>query len=66
MGILGDHFSKESESCLDYDSVVKGFVTIENVALVNDEGIGMDGVSSTTNEIFGPVKYVGANVIMII
>ncbi|KAL3830358.1 hypothetical protein ACJIZ3_019160 [Penstemon smallii] len=46
-------------------SSVKGFATIDNLALVNVEGTGMAGVPGTANEIFGAVKDVGANVIMI-
>ncbi|KAL9225119.1 hypothetical protein vseg_001079 [Gypsophila vaccaria] len=44
---------------------VKGFATIDNVALINVEGTGMAGVPGTANAIFGAVKEVGANVIMI-
>ncbi|OVA14558.1 Aspartate/glutamate/uridylate kinase [Macleaya cordata] len=47
------------------DSVVKGFATIDNLALVNVEGTGMAGVPGTASAIFGAVKDVGANVIMI-
>ncbi|KAK3229724.1 hypothetical protein Dsin_001605 [Dipteronia sinensis] len=47
------------------DSPVKGFATIDNLALVNVEGTGMAGVPGTANAIFGVVKDVGANVIMI-
>lgn len=56
---------EESEPCSDSDSVVKGFATIDNVALVNVEGTGMAGVPGTASAIFGSVKDVGANVIMI-
>lgn len=44
---------------------VKGFATIDNLALVNVEGTGMAGVPGTASAIFGAVKDVGANVIMI-
>ncbi|KAK7331438.1 hypothetical protein VNO77_25663 [Canavalia gladiata] len=44
---------------------VKGFTTIDNLALVNVEGTGMAGVPGTASAIFGAVKDVGANVIMI-
>ncbi|CAN4099987.1 unnamed protein product [Withania somnifera] len=44
---------------------VKGFATIDNLALVNVEGTGMAGVPGTASDIFGAVKNVGANVIMI-
>ncbi|CAM8989189.1 unnamed protein product [Rhodiola kirilowii] len=46
-------------------SLVKGFATIDNLALVNVEGTGMAGVPGTASTIFGAVKDVGANVIMI-
>ncbi|XP_061369165.1 bifunctional aspartokinase/homoserine dehydrogenase 1, chloroplastic-like [Gastrolobium bilobum] len=44
---------------------VRGFTTIDNLALVNVEGTGMAGVPGTASTIFGTVKDVGANVIMI-
>ncbi|AET04095.2 putative homoserine dehydrogenase, Aspartate kinase [Medicago truncatula] len=44
---------------------VKGFATIDNLALVNVEGTGMAGVPGTASAIFAAVKDVGANVIMI-
>nr|GMD68767.1 bifunctional aspartokinase/homoserine dehydrogenase, chloroplastic-like [Ipomoea batatas] len=47
------------------ESLVKGFATIDNVALVNVEGTGMVGVPGTASAIFNAVKDVGANVIMI-
>lgn len=47
------------------DAVVKGFATIENVALINVEGTGMAGVPGTASSIFSAVKNVGANVIAI-
>ncbi|CAK9171482.1 unnamed protein product [Ilex paraguariensis] len=47
------------------ESPVKGFATIDNLALVNVEGTGMPGVPGTSSAIFGAVKDVGANVIMI-
>ncbi|CAL9758153.1 unnamed protein product [Musa acuminata subsp. burmannicoides] len=47
------------------ESVVKAFATIDNLALVNVEGTGMAGVPGTASAIFGTVKDVGANVIMI-
>ncbi|XP_075486505.1 bifunctional aspartokinase/homoserine dehydrogenase, chloroplastic-like [Primulina tabacum] len=53
------------EDCHRVDSPVKGFATIDNLALVNVEGTGMAGVPGTASDIFGAVKDVGANVIMI-
>ncbi|ONK68437.1 uncharacterized protein A4U43_C05F11490 [Asparagus officinalis] len=47
------------------ESCVKAFATIDNLALVNVEGTGMAGVPGTASAIFGTVKDVGANVIMI-
>ncbi|RAL50348.1 hypothetical protein DM860_008022 [Cuscuta australis] len=47
------------------ESLVKGFATIDNIALVNVEGTGMAGVPGTVSTIFSAVKDVGANVIMI-
>ncbi|KAF2290462.1 hypothetical protein GH714_013427 [Hevea brasiliensis] len=55
----------ENEDGQKLDSPVKGFATIDNVALVNVEGTGMAGVHGTASAIFGAVKDVGANVIMI-
>lgn len=57
--------AEEFEPCSDSDSIVKGFATVDNVALVNVEGTGMAGVPGTASAIFGSVKDVGANVIMI-
>ncbi|KAJ9128675.1 hypothetical protein P3X46_034620 [Hevea brasiliensis] len=54
-----------SEDDQKLDSPVKGFATIDNVALVNVEGTGMAGVPGTASAIFSAVKDVGANVIMI-
>ncbi|CAL5328533.1 unnamed protein product [Camellia sinensis] len=47
------------------ESLVKGFATIDNLAIVNVEGTGMAGVPGTASVIFDAVKDVGANVIMI-
>ncbi|KAJ4836494.1 hypothetical protein Tsubulata_041568 [Turnera subulata] len=54
-----------TEDAKKFESPVKGFATIDNVALVNVEGTGMAGVPGTSSAIFGAVKDVGANVIMI-
>ncbi|XP_058073858.1 bifunctional aspartokinase/homoserine dehydrogenase 2, chloroplastic-like isoform X2 [Magnolia sinica] len=55
----------ENGDCQGLEYVVKGFATIDNLALVNVEGTGMAGVPGTASAIFGVVKDVGANVIMI-
>lgn len=44
---------------------VKGFATIDNVALINVEGTGMVGVPGTASAIFSTMKDAGVNVIMI-
>ncbi|XP_020590374.1 bifunctional aspartokinase/homoserine dehydrogenase 1, chloroplastic-like [Phalaenopsis equestris] len=56
---------KENGEGTALESVVKAFATIDNLALVNVEGTGMAGVPGTASAIFGAVKDVGANVIMI-
>ncbi|XP_016472119.1 bifunctional aspartokinase/homoserine dehydrogenase, chloroplastic [Nicotiana tabacum] len=55
----------EYEDGQKVESLVKGFATIDNVAIVNVEGTGMAGVPGTASAIFSAVKDVGANVIMI-
>ncbi|XP_048130477.1 bifunctional aspartokinase/homoserine dehydrogenase 1, chloroplastic-like isoform X1 [Rhodamnia argentea] len=55
----------EDDDSHKLESYVKGFATIDNLALVNVEGTGMAGVPGTASAIFGAVKDVGANVIMI-
>ncbi|XP_044511708.1 bifunctional aspartokinase/homoserine dehydrogenase 1, chloroplastic-like [Mangifera indica] len=55
----------ENEDNQIVDTPVKGFATIDNLALINVEGTGMAGVPGTASAIFGAVKEVGANVIMI-
>ncbi|KAK4747695.1 hypothetical protein SAY87_014281 [Trapa incisa] len=55
----------DEEDSPKVESYVKGFATIDNLALVNVEGTGMAGVPGTASAIFGAVKDVGANVIMI-
>ncbi|KAG5015330.1 hypothetical protein JHK85_021466 [Glycine max] len=55
----------DHEDSQNLQNFVKGFATIDNLALVNVEGTGMAGVPGTASAIFGAVKDVGANVIMI-
>ncbi|XP_020233105.1 bifunctional aspartokinase/homoserine dehydrogenase, chloroplastic [Cajanus cajan] len=55
----------DHEDMQNLQNHVKGFATIDNLALVNVEGTGMAGVPGTASAIFGAVKDVGANVIMI-
>ena len=47
------------------DGMVKGFATIDNVALINVEGTGMVGVPGTAAAIFSAVRDAGCNVAMI-
>ena len=47
------------------DGMVKGFATIDHVALINVEGTGMVGVPGTAAAIFGAVRDAGCNVVMI-
>ncbi|KAF9603535.1 hypothetical protein IFM89_037016 [Coptis chinensis] len=63
--MIGGTSREDNGDAQRLDSVVKGFATIDNVALVNVEGTGMAGVPGTASAIFGTVKDVGANVIMI-
>ncbi|XP_065881177.1 bifunctional aspartokinase/homoserine dehydrogenase 1, chloroplastic-like [Euphorbia lathyris] len=58
-------YMDEHENLRELDAPVKGFATVDNVALINVEGTGMAGVPGTASAIFGAVKDVGANVIMI-
>lgn len=44
---------------------MKGFATIDHVALINVEGTGMVGVHGTASAIFTTVRDAGVNVIMI-
>jgi aspartokinase/homoserine dehydrogenase 1 len=44
---------------------VKGFSTIENVALINVEGTGMLGVPGVASRLFGALREVSISVIMI-
>ena len=45
--------------------LVKGFATIEGVALVNVEGTGMIGVPGTAHRLFGALHEAGVSVMMI-
>lgn len=49
----------------DRQILVKGFATIDDVALINVEGTGMVGVHGTASAIFTTVRDAGVNVIMI-
>jgi aspartokinase/homoserine dehydrogenase 1 len=44
---------------------VKGFATIEGMALVNLEGTGMIGIPGMAQRLFGSLKDVGVSVVMI-
>ena len=47
------------------DFAVKGFATVEGVALVNVEGTGMIGVPGTAQRLFGALREAGISVVMI-
>jgi aspartokinase/homoserine dehydrogenase 1 len=44
---------------------VKGFTTVDQVALLNLEGTGMIGVPGIANRLFGSLREIGVSVIMI-
>jgi aspartokinase/homoserine dehydrogenase 1 len=44
---------------------VKGFATIENICLINLEGTGMVGIPGVAQRLFGALKEVDVNVVMI-
>lgn len=45
--------------------VVKGFTTIDDMALINVEGTGMMGVPGIAQRLFGALREVGVSVVMI-
>ncbi|MDB5036580.1 MAG: bifunctional aspartate kinase/homoserine dehydrogenase [Bacteriovoracaceae bacterium] len=47
------------------ENPVKGFTTIEQMALVNVEGSGMIGVPGIAEKIFGSLREVGVSVVLI-
>jgi len=49
----------------DGESSVKAFSTIDNISLISVEGTGIAGVPGIVGTVFGAVKDVGVNVIMI-
>ena len=55
---IGERGAKECE-------VVKGFATIDGMALVNVEGTGMIGVPGVANRVFAALGEVGVSVVMI-
>ncbi|MBA3543051.1 MAG: bifunctional aspartate kinase/homoserine dehydrogenase I [Chthoniobacterales bacterium] len=44
---------------------VKGFTTVDGMALVNVEGTGMIGVPGVANRLFGALREIGVSVVMI-
>jgi aspartokinase/homoserine dehydrogenase 1 len=44
---------------------IKGFATVDSVALINVEGTGMMGVPGVAQRLFGSLREVGVSVIMI-
>ena len=49
----------------EHVSAVKGFSTVDKVALINLEGTGMIGVPGVAQRLFGALKDVGVSVVMI-
>ena len=49
----------------DSSHTVKGFATVDGMALVNVEGTGMMGVPGVANRLFGALGEVGVSVVMI-
>ena len=47
------------------DKLVKGFATINDMALLNVEGTGMVGVPGVAQRLFGALREVGVSVVMI-
>ena len=47
------------------DTTVKGFATIDDMALCNLEGAGMMGVPGIANRLFGALREAGISVVMI-
>src|ERR1044071_5041648 len=45
--------------------MVKGFATVDGMALVNVEGTGMIGVPGIANRLFGALREMGVSVVMI-
>lgn len=58
---VGTKIHSESDS----RAPVKGFATVDHVALVNVEGTGMVGVPGVAQRLFGALREVGISVIMI-
>lgn len=56
-----------SEDASEHDPsrVVKGFATIDEIALVNVEGTGMIGVPGVAERVFGALKAARVNVVLI-
>jgi aspartokinase/homoserine dehydrogenase 1 len=49
----------------DSRAPVKGFATVDHIALVNVEGTGMVGVPGVAHRLFGALRDIGVSVIMI-
>lgn len=60
-GVPGTRISRTTSS----SQPVKGFATIENMALVNVEGTGMIGVPGVAYRLFGALREIDVSVVMI-
>ncbi|KAK9826886.1 hypothetical protein WJX81_004474 [Elliptochloris bilobata] len=63
--IISDDAIAQADATGSGKGLVKGFATIDHVALINVEGTGMVGVPGTVSAIFSTVRDASANVIMI-
>jgi aspartokinase/homoserine dehydrogenase 1 len=64
-GTVIEHADRETPAARNDRDVVRGFTTIDNVALVNVEGSGMIGVPGIAERIFGALRNVGVSVVVI-
>ena len=59
------HRLEPSTHAASIERAVKGFSTVDNIALVNVEGTGMVGVPGVAQRLFGALREVGVSVILI-
>lgn len=50
---------------MDHEKCVRGFSSIENMALINVEGSGLIGVHGVAQRMFGTLEKLGINVVLI-
>lgn len=59
--LVGTKIHEKSQS----DLLIKGFSTVNQIALINVEGTGMIGVPGVANRLFGALREVNVSVVMI-